>query len=54
MEARVATSSTPSFKQGFPMTYALITPPLAEALALGEVKAHLRLDGADVADPRYP
>lgn len=29
------------------MTYALITPPLAEALALGEVKAHLRLDGAD-------
>jgi uncharacterized phiE125 gp8 family phage protein len=27
------------------MTYALITPPLAEALALGEVKAHLRLDG---------
>ena len=29
------------------MTYALITPPLAEALALGEVKAHLRLTGAD-------
>ena len=29
------------------MTYALITPPPAEALTLGEVKAHLRLDGAD-------
>jgi len=29
------------------MTYALITPPLAEALALGEVKGHLRLDGVD-------
>ncbi|WP_199626829.1 head-tail connector protein [Rhizobium sp. OAE497] len=29
------------------MTYALITPPSAEALTLGEVKAHLRLDGAE-------
>lgn len=27
------------------MTYALIDPPAAEALTLGEVKAHLRLDG---------
>ncbi len=26
------------------MTYALITPPVAEALTLAEVKAHLRLD----------
>lgn len=29
------------------MTYALIAPPSAEALALDEVKAHLRLDGSD-------
>lgn len=29
------------------MTYSLIDPPAAEALTLGEVKAHLRLDGVD-------
>lgn len=29
------------------MTYAHITPPQAEALTLADVKAHLRLDGAD-------
>lgn len=29
------------------MTYALIAPPGAEPLALGQVKAHLRLDGDD-------
>lgn len=29
------------------MTYALVTPPAAEALTLADVKAHLRLDGAD-------
>ncbi|KQO79428.1 head-tail connector protein [Rhizobium sp. Leaf262] len=29
------------------MTYATLTPPQAEALTLAEVKAHLRLDGAD-------
>lgn len=29
------------------MTYAHITPPVAEALTLADVKAHLRLDGAD-------
>lgn len=31
------------------MTYVLISPPLAEVLTLGEVKAHLRLD-ADAED----
>lgn len=29
------------------MTYALIAPPLAEPLTLAEVKAYLRLDGAE-------
>ncbi len=29
------------------MTYALITPPAAEALTLAETKAHLRLDSGD-------
>lgn len=29
------------------MTYALITPPVAEALTLGEVKAHVRVDGGE-------
>lgn len=29
------------------MTYILTTPPLAEALTLADVKAHLRLDGAE-------
>ncbi|SCX36064.1 head-tail connector protein [Agrobacterium rosae] len=29
------------------MTYATLTPPQAEALTLADVKAHLRLDGAD-------
>ncbi|NTJ41709.1 hypothetical protein G6L28_03725 [Agrobacterium larrymoorei] len=28
------------------MTYATVTPPAAEALTLADVKAHLRLDGA--------
>ncbi|MDE1186273.1 MAG: head-tail connector protein [Pantoea sp.] len=32
------------------MTYALITPPAAEALALAETKAHLRLDTTDEDD----
>ncbi|MGV3550168.1 head-tail connector protein [Rhizobium sp.] len=32
------------------MTYACITPPLAEPLALGNVKAHLRIDGAGEDD----
>jgi uncharacterized phiE125 gp8 family phage protein len=32
------------------MTYALVTPPAAEALSLADVKAHLRLDGADEDD----
>jgi len=29
------------------MIYAVVTPPAAEALMLGEVKAHLRIDGND-------
>jgi uncharacterized phiE125 gp8 family phage protein len=29
------------------MTYALITPPIAEALSLADVKAHLRIDNPD-------
>jgi uncharacterized phiE125 gp8 family phage protein len=32
------------------MTYALITPPLAEVLTLAETKAHLRLDTSDEDD----
>jgi uncharacterized phiE125 gp8 family phage protein len=32
------------------MTYALITPPSAEALTLPQVKAHLRLDSSDEDD----
>ena len=32
------------------MTYALITPPSAEALTLAEAKAHLRLDTSDEDD----
>ncbi len=32
------------------MTYALITPPAAEALTLAEAKAHLRLDTSDEDD----
>ena len=32
------------------MTYALVTPPAAEALTLADVKAHLRLDGSDEDD----
>lgn len=32
------------------MTYALITPPAAEALTLAETKAHLRLDTSDEDD----
>jgi uncharacterized phiE125 gp8 family phage protein len=32
------------------MTYALITPPAAEVLTLGDAKAHLRLDTSDEDD----
>lgn len=32
------------------MTYALIAPPVAEALTLADVKAHLRIDQADEDD----
>src|SRR3989338_876330 len=35
------------FERKSPLTHALVTPPGAEPISLAELKAHLRLDGAE-------